>query len=148
MRRLLSVLLAAAAAVACTGPLDPGQGLSGVWVLDTSTAGVPPREMTLVQTGTRITGTGTAMGVDVPIPVGVTGTYIAANPAGPASVTLAFAFENGGGITGAFTGTLSAANQLEGRAVYSGIISNGTITGQLTFTRPPGTAWPPVSRVR
>ena len=139
MRRMLCFPLAATAVLACcSGSTEPLGALDGVWLLDTSTAGVPPRELTLVQMGTRITGTGTAMGVDVPIPVSVTGTYIAANPAGPASVTLAFTFENGGGITAEFTGTLSAANQLSGQAVYHGIIANGTITGQLTFTRPPG----------
>jgi hypothetical protein len=139
MRSSLGFPLAAATMLACcSGPTEPVGALDGVWMLDTSTAGVPPRQMTLVQAGTRITGTGTAMGVDAPIPVSVAGTYIAANPAGPASVTLAFTFENGGGITAEFTGTLSAPNQLSGQAVYTGIIANGTITGQLTFTRPPG----------
>lgn len=139
MRGLLRLPLAAATLLACcSGPTEPLGALNGVWVLDTSTAGVPPRQMTLAQAGTQITGTGTAMGVDAPIPISVSGVYIAANPAGPASVTLAFTFENGGGITAEFTGTLSAPNHLSGQAVYTGIIANGTITGQVTFTRPSG----------
>ena len=100
MRSSLGFPLAAATMLACcSGPTEPVGALDGVWMLDTSTAGVPPRQMTLVQAGTRITGTGTAMGVDAPIPVSVAGTYIAANPAGPASVTLAF---NSGRSTKAF----------------------------------------------
>jgi hypothetical protein len=139
MRAQLCLPCAAAVVLACcSSPTEPLGALNGVWMLDSATAGVPPREMTLVQTGTRVTGVGTAMGVDVPIPVSVTGSYVAPNPAGPASVTLAFTFDNGGGITALFTGTLSAPDQLDGEAVYFGIFADHTVTGRLKFIRPPG----------
>ena len=138
MRAQLSLPFAAAVVVACcTGPTEPLGALSGVWVLDSSTTGVPPQQMTLAQAGTRITGTGTAMGVDVPIPISIAGTIVPATPAGPATVTLAFTFENGGGITAEFAGALSAAGQLEGTAVYHGIFADSALTGRLSFTRPP-----------
>ncbi len=135
--RLSPVLLVGAAVLlACTGPTDPAEPLDGVWKLDSSSAGVPPRTMVLSQRGTAISGTGSAMGVDVPIPIAITGTYTPPSGTSLASVTLHFAFENGGGITADFSGTLSAGGRLDGTAVYYGIFSNGTVTGSLTFSRP------------
>ncbi len=135
MLRTLTLALVPAALLACTGPSDPAQPLSGVWLLDSSTAGVPPRQLTLMQTGTSITGTGTAMGVDVPIPISVTGTYTRAT-AGPALVNLEFTFENGGGIKASYAGSLSSTGLLVGAVTYYGITS-APISGQLSFRRLP-----------
>ena len=136
MRHLLVLAGGAAVLLACTGPTGPAEPLDGVWKLDSASAGVPPRIMTLTQRGMAVTGTGSAMGVDVPIPIAITGTYTPPSGASLASVTLHFAFENGGGITADFTGTLSATGRLDGTAVYYGIVSNGPVTGSLTFSRP------------
>jgi hypothetical protein len=91
--------------------------------------------MTLTQHGTSITGTGSAMGVDMPIPIDIAGTYFPPTAASPASVTLRFTFQNGGGITADFTGTLSASDRLEGSAIYHGI-TDMPISGTLSFNKP------------
>jgi len=135
MRLSLALIIAAASLLACTGPTDPAGPLDGVWELDSSSAGVPPREMTLVQRGTSITGTGAAMGVDVPIPIAINGTYSPPIGPGPATVRLQFTFENGGGITAEYTGRLTGGDRLSGSAVYYGI-TNVPISGTLSFTRP------------
>jgi hypothetical protein len=124
----------AACGASAAGPAAP---LDGVWQVGSAATGVPPRQMTLTQTGTSVTGTGTAVGADVPIPVAITGTWSAPTAAGPAIVTLHFALQNGGGITGDYTGTLSAADSLTGTSSWYGIVTNGPVTGPLTFSRIP-----------
>ena len=136
MRPSLVLVAGAASLLACTGPTDPPQPLDGVWALDSSSAGVPPRVMTLTQRGTSITGTGSAMGVDVPMPITITGTYQPGSAGGAAVVELLFTFENGGGITADYTATLDAANHLAGSAVYHGITSV-PVSGLLSFIRLP-----------
>jgi len=132
MLRQLAFPVAAAALLACAAPTEPAQPLSGVWVLDSSTAGLPPRQMTLTQRGTSVTGTGTAMGVDVPIPIAVTGTYAPPVGGGPAAVTLQLAIDDGGGVTADFIGTLSASGRLEGIVTYAG---DAFSPGSLSFVR-------------
>ena len=136
MRLSLALIVGAASLLACTGPTDPAQPLDGVWKLDSSSAGVPPRVMTLTQRGTNVTGTGSAMGVDVPMPITITGTVRDGTAGGPAVVELLFTFENGGGITADYTATLDAANHLAGSAVYHGITSV-PVSGLLSFIRLP-----------
>ena len=140
MRRLFTISLAAAAVVGCTGPTDPApRPLDGIWVLDTSTAGLPPRQLTLAVEGTSVTGTGSAMGVDVPIGITVTGSFAAQSAGDSGTVTLHLAYDLGYQLTADFTGTLSPAGRLEGSVVYYGL-TNAPDSGQLTFTRPPPTA--------
>jgi hypothetical protein len=129
--------LAAAAAFGCQGSTDPLQPLDGVWQLDSATVGLPPRQMTLVAIGSRITGAGTAMGVDVPIPIAISGTATPSASGGPALVSLHFTVQDGGGVTGDYTGTLDGADRLTGSATWYGIVSNGPVTGQLSFSRLP-----------
>ena len=135
MRPSLLVTLGASALLACAVPTEPPQPLDGVWQLDSASAGVPPRTMTLTQRGSSITGTGSAMGVDVPIPIGITGTYLPPTASSLGSVTLRFTFENGGGLTADFVGTLSASDHLEGSVVYYGI-TDVPVTGTLSFNKP------------
>ncbi len=136
MRGSLALCVGAVTLIACAGPMDPAQPLDGVWKLDSASAGVPPRIMTLTQRGMAVTGTGSAMGVDVPMPIAITGTYTPPSGTGFASVALHFAFENGGGITADFNGTLSPGGRLDGTAAYYGIFTNGPVTGSLAFSRP------------
>jgi hypothetical protein len=136
MRHFLFGALGACALLACTGPMEPTQPLDGVWQLDSASAGVPPRTMTLTQHGTGITGTASAMGVDRPMPIAVSGTYSPPTATGPASVTLRFTFENGGGLTADFAGTLSASDRLEGPVVYHGI-TDVPVSGTLSFNKTP-----------
>jgi hypothetical protein len=129
----LTIPLAAALALACSGPTEPRQPMDGVWVLDSSTAGLPPRQMTLTQTGMTISGTGTAMGVDRPIAITISGTYGASPVDGPPVVSLQFLIDDAGGVTGSFTGTLSGDGRLQGTIAYSG---NTFSPGTLWFVRP------------
>jgi hypothetical protein len=133
MLRQLTWPLAAAALLSCAGPTGPARPLDGVWVLDSSTAGLPPRQMTLVQEGARVTGTGTAMGVDAPIPITITGTYQPPASGGDvAIVTLQLAIDDGGGVTADFSGTLSASARLAGTVTYAGDAFN---PGSLSFVK-------------
>jgi hypothetical protein len=132
MRAYQGCLLAVVALLGCAAPTEPAQPLSGAWVLDSSTAGLPPRQLTLTQRGTSVTGTGSAMGVDVPIPITVTGTYAPPVGGGPAAVTLHLAIDDGGGVTADFTGTLSASGRLEGQVTYAG---DAFSPGSLSFVR-------------
>jgi hypothetical protein len=134
MRPSTVCALGAASLLACTGPTDPAPSLDGLWSLDSSSAGVPPRTMTLNQRGTVITGFGTAMGVDVPIQITVTGTYDPPTTTSPAAATLHFAFDNGGGVTVDYAGTLASADLLVGSAVYYNI-TTAPISASLSFRR-------------
>lgn len=125
-----------AALLACAGPGEPLPSLDGVWRLDASSGGVPPVQMTLTQMGTAVSGTGTAMGVDVPIPIAIGGTWIRANPTGPAVVLLRLTFQNGGNVTADFTGSLTSGGLLGGSVVYYGITSV-PVSGTLAYSRVP-----------
>lgn len=135
MRSLSSVLLFGAF-LGCSSsdlPLPP-EPVAGVWTLDSASPGIPPRTMTLAQHGASVTGTGSAMGVDVPIPIAVSGTYSAGTAVSPPLVTLVFQFQNGGGVTAQFSGTLTAPDRIAGSVVYYGITSNPQ-PGTLAFSR-------------
>jgi hypothetical protein len=134
MRHFLVLAGGAAVLLACSGPTEPAQPLDGAWKLDSSSAGRPPLEMTLFQQGTSITGAGSAMGVDAPIPLQISGTYTPPVADRPAAVTLQFAYQNGGGVTAQFEGVLTG-DRLAGTVVYYGLTSD-PVSGQLSFTRP------------
>ena len=139
MRFLLSAFVVTSL-LACNrsaeGPQQQGppQPLDGAWKLESASPGVPPRIMTLTQSGTTVTGTGSAMGVDVPIPAAVTGAYSASTAVSPSLVALIFTYENGGGLTAQFGGTLQG-NRIVGSVTYYGI-TNVPQTGTLSFVRP------------
>ena len=137
MRRLLTIPLAAALVAACTGPVEPPQPLDGRWVLDTSTAGLPPRQMTLSQHGTSVTGSGTAMGVDAPIPITVTGTYSPSIADRAPVVTLHLVIADGGGVTADFAGTVSPQGRIDGTVTYAG---DAFVSGELAWVRAPAAA--------
>ena len=126
-------LLAPLVACTSTSPRIPAP-LDGVWVLEAASPGVPPRTMTLTQQGASVTGTGQAMGVDVPIPFDITGTY-RSNPAdGPPDVVLDFTRADGGTLSVHFQGAFST-DRLAGSVVYYGITSQPQ-PGTISFKRP------------
>jgi hypothetical protein len=135
MRLLLSGL-ALFTMLACHGSTEPPplQPLDGTWKLDSASPGVPPRTMTLSQRGGTITGTGSAMGVDVPIPINVAGAYSESTHVSPPLISLIFTYENGGGMTAQYSGTLQGSNRIVGSVVYYGITSVPQ-PGTLSFTR-------------
>jgi hypothetical protein len=134
--RILSCVILLGAMMACsdasTSPKAPS--VAGAWSLDSASPGVPPETMTLSERGTSITGTGSAMGVDVPIPVDITGTFSSPTAVSPPLVSLIFQFVNGGGLSAQFTGTLSATNHISGTVVYYGITPTPQ-TGTASYTR-------------
>ena len=120
--RLVVCAVVAGALVACSqASTSPSQAsVAGMWSLD-SVAVVSPLSMKLSQHDDAITGTGSAMGVDVPIAVDVSGTFSPPTATSPPLVSLVFQFENAGGITGQFTGTLTSQNHLHGSVIFYGI---------------------------
>ena len=132
--RCLPCTLLLGTLLACSGPTDLPQPLDGVWTLESASPGVPPRTMTLSQRGASITGAGSAMGVDVPIPIAITGAYSPRTAVSPPLVALIFRFENGGGMTAQFNGTVADPDRIAGSVVYYGITSDPQ-PGTLAFTR-------------
>lgn len=122
MVRLVACVLVLGAVLGCsassTSPEEPS--IAGVWSLDSASV-VSPGTMHLSQHDDAISGTGSAMGVDVPMPVDVSGRFSPPTAASPPLVSLIFQFENGGGITGQFTGTLTRPNHIEGSVIFYGI---------------------------
>ena len=130
----LSRSLILGALIACSGPIETPQPLDGIWKLESASPGVPPRTMNLKQRGSTISGTGSAMGVDRDITIAISGSYSAATAVSPPLVVLIFSFENGGGLTAQFNGTLQGDEQISGTVVYYGI-TNVPQTGTLEFSR-------------
>ena len=120
--RLVASAFVLGAMLACSpssmSPVEPSVG--GVWSLDSASI-VSPRTMNLSQHDDAISGSGSAMGVDVPMPVDINGSFSPPTAASPPLVSLIFQFENGGGITGQFTGTLTRPNHIEGSVIFYGI---------------------------
>ena len=121
--------------LACSSPTAAPQPLDGVWLLQSvPSAGISPKTMTLRQSGTAVHGTASAMGVDSPIPMVVSGSYTAAAGASPPLVTLDFTMESGGNFSAHFDGALVASDRLAGSVIYTGI-SDVPQTDSLVFTR-------------
>lgn len=133
--RLLACAFVLGAVLGCsqssTSPVEPS--VAGVWSLDTASI-VSPQTMNLSQHDEAIAGTGTAMGVDVPMPVDISGSFSPPTAASPPLVSLIFQFENGGGITGQFTGTLTRPNHIEGSVIFYGITQTPQ-TARASYTK-------------
>jgi len=120
--------------IACSGATQSPHPLDGVWKLESASPGVPPRTMTLRQFGATVSGTASAMGVDRDIQINVSGSFSSATAVSPPLVDLIFTFENGGGMTAQFTGTLQDGDPIDGSVIYYGI-TNVPQSGTLDFTR-------------
>lgn len=135
MVRLVALALVLGAVLGCSqssmSPEEPS--VAGVWSLDSASV-VSPGTMNLSQHDDAISGTGSAMGVDVPMPVDVSGRFSPPTAASPPLVSLIFQFENGGGITGQFTGTLTRPNHIEGSVIFYGITQTPQ-TARASYTR-------------
>lgn len=133
--RFLLCAMALGAVVACSqssvSPMEPS--VAGVWSLDSATI-LSPRTMHLSQHDDAVAGTGSSMGVDVPMPVDISGSFSPPTAASPPLLSLIFQFENGGGITGQFTGTLTAPNHLQGSVIFYGITQTPQ-TATASYTR-------------
>ena len=126
---VLGVMLACSQS--SVSPVEPS--VAGVWSLDTASV-VSPQTMNLSQHDEAISGTGSAMGVDVPMPVDISGRFSPPTAASPPLVSLIFQFENGGGITGQFTGTLTRPNHIEGSVIFYGITQTPQ-TARASYTK-------------
>jgi len=132
--RSVAVAFMLCVALACSGSTDQGPTLlSGGWALLAASPGVPPRTMSLTQNGRTFTGKGEAMGVDVPIPIGISGTFESGNAMNPPLVVMVLSYGDGGGLTAAFQGALSG-DTLSGSVTYYGI-TNVPLSGTLSFVR-------------
>ena len=133
--RLVACAFVAGAVLACsqssTSPVDAS--VAGVWSLDTASV-VSPQTMKLSQHDDAVSGSGSAMGVDVPMPVAISGRFSPPTAASPPLVSLIFQFENGGGITGQFTGTLTRPDHIEGSVIFYGI-TQAPQTATASYTR-------------
>ncbi|HXE59203.1 MAG TPA: hypothetical protein VN607_00805 [Gemmatimonadaceae bacterium] len=133
--RFLVCAIALGAVLACsqssTSPHEPS--VAGAWSLDSASV-VSPGTMTLSQHGDAIVGSGSAMGVDVPIAVDIGGRFSPPTATSPPLVSLIFQFENGGGMTGQFTGTLTGPNHIQGSVIFYGI-AQAPQTGSASYTR-------------
>jgi len=94
----------------CNGPDAVPQPLDGVWRLAVAHYWFDPYTLTLTQHDSTMTGRGSAMGVDRPIGVTVTGT------APLPTVVLSFSYDGRG--TARYTATLQSDTLLVGQAVY------------------------------
>lgn len=133
--RLLACVFVLGAVLGCSqssvSPVEPS--VAGVWSLDTASI-VSPQTMNLSQHDEAISGTGSAMGVDVPMPVDISGSFSPPTAASPPLVSLIFQFENGGGITGQFTGTLTRPNHIAGSVIFYGITQTPQ-TARASYTK-------------
>ena len=133
--RFLLCAMALGAVVACSqssvSPMEPS--VAGVWSLDSATI-LSPRTMHLSQHDDAAAGTGSSMGVDVPIQVDISGSFSPPTATSPPLLSLIFQFENGGGITGQFTGTLNAPNHIQGSVIFYGIAQTPQ-TATASYTR-------------
>ena len=95
-------------------PSAPPQPLDGVWQLAARSSPLDPTPLRLTQRDSVVTGSGSAMGVDVPIGVEVTGSV--ALP----TVTLTFRYPylGNGNDTASFTGTLQSDGRLVGQVTF------------------------------
>lgn len=122
--RLPALASCCAIIAGCTGTEPVPQPLDGVWHLSVAHCWCDPRTLALTQRDSAVTGTGAAMGVDVPVGVAVRGA--AALPA----VVLTFDY---GGATARYTATLQSDSILIGEAVYDA--SFGVRSDSLTYVR-------------
>ena len=117
----LTLLLASA----CAGPSGP---LDGEWKLaSTPSSPLDPRTLVLHQRDTTITGSGTAMGVDVPVELAVMGSV-----QGDA-IEIRFRDPYNGSDLGRFTATLAKPNQLVGR--FTASVVYGGLSDSLMYAR-------------
>jgi hypothetical protein len=132
--RLAVIAPALSFAVACTTTTAPGlEPLSGTWALLSASSGVPPRTMSITQSGRTFAGNGEAMGVDVPISISISGTYGAGSAMSPPLVAMILSYGDGGGLTATFSGALSG-DTLSGAVTYYGI-TNEPQSGTLSLVR-------------
>lgn len=128
--RFLFLPLASAVLLACAGLEGPLPPLQGLWSADSIPAPLTPVSLVLTQHDTGVTGTGKAMGVDTPVPVSVTGTYVAPH------VVLSFSISNGSGGTIEYTATLREARHMVGTVVFTGVFTTkGVQSYSLAFTK-------------
>ena len=112
--RLLVSVVTCLALLSCSHPSAPPQPLDGVWQLAARSSPLDPTPLRLTQRDSVVTGSGTALGVDVPIGVAVAGSVSLP------SVTLTFWYGpvGSGASTARFTGTLQSDGQLVGQVVF------------------------------
>ena len=127
--RIAFVVIGLCVASACTSSTGPTLSISGQWTLLGASQVGPPLRMTLTQTGHTFTGAGSAMGVDVPIPVTISGTVEDFTRADLVSMTMSW--ENGGGVVGQFQGAL-LGDTLSGSTTFYGF-SDHPVTGTASF---------------
>jgi len=127
--RLSVSLFLCAILVGCSNNVAPPQPLDGVWRVATPQYPLDPRTLTLAQRESTITGTGRALGVDVPISVVVTGA--ATLPL----VVLTFRYDGlaNGNDTARYTAVLESDGRLVGQLVYDSAF--GGRTDSLTFVK-------------
>jgi len=126
----LSVCLSICAILLGCGILaGPHQPLDGVWRLEAPHYPLDPRTLTLTQRDSTVTGTGRALGVDVPIPVVITG--VATLPL----VVLTFRYDGlaNGTDTARYTAVLESDGRLVGHVVYDSAF--GGRADSLTFVK-------------
>ena len=128
MRRSLCPFICAIL-LGCSSNVAPSQPLDGVWLLATPHYPLDPRTLTLAQHDSTVTGTGRALGVDVPISVSVTGA--AALP----GVVLTFRYVDlgGGTDTARYAAILGTDGRLVGQVVYDSVF--GGRIDSLTFAK-------------
>ena len=127
--RLSVSLPVCAILLGCSNTVGPHQPLDGVWSLATPQYPLDPRTLTLTQRDSTVTGTGRALGVDVPISVVVSGA------ASLPLVVLTFRYDhlaNGTG-TARYTAVLESDGRLVGQVVYDSAF--GGRTDSLTFVK-------------
>ena len=127
--RLSLCLSISAILLGCSRKVAPPQPLDGVWRLATVHSPLDPRTLRLTQRDSTVTGSGSAVGVDVPISVVVTGT--AALP----RVVLTFRYGDlGNGNNNArYTALHESDSQLVGQVVYDSVF--GGRIDSLTFEK-------------
>jgi hypothetical protein len=119
--------------IACSAPTAAPQPLDGVWNLQSAFSGFAPRTMTLKQSGSRLSGTGSATGVDRPIPIAVSGSYTAATPSSPPLVALSFKFADNGQLAAKFDGALRGPDRIDGSVISYG--NDPPLAVSVFFTR-------------
>ena len=128
MRRF-TLLLALLAAVACSQPMEPTQGLAGAWTVESGSKPLVPATMTLDEFGSSVFGKAAISGLDPVGPnqpvVSVTGSF--------SSPSAALEIRIGTGPFARYAATMDRADHLVGVLTFDAALGGGADT--LSYVR-------------
>lgn len=112
------------AAVGCSQPEAPSQGLDGTWTLEAAHRALEPATLTLSQLGAKVSGSATVPGLD-PVGGGLPVVSVAGSFSSPAA---SLEIETATGYAVHLTATSDGVGHLVGVLTFSGALGGGSDT--------------------